>query len=123
MINLQSKKLTLLELEKDKKYNYYDVIQRLKIPPEQRTIKDILRIKPFIEKSNLAKTFYDTFTDITFDKQGNVFNIKGFNDLLNKYPKLKTMPKHTVDMKEDYNLDLYEKYLNQAISQEKGECN
>ena len=64
----------------------------------------------------------DTFTDITFDQQGNVFNIKGFNDLLSKYPKLKTMPKHTVDMKEDYNLDLYEQYLNQAISQEKGEC-
>ena len=64
-----------------------------------------------------------TFTDITFDKQGNVFNIKGFNDLISKYPKLKTMPKHTVDMKEDYNLDLYEQYLNQAISQEKGECN
>lgn len=65
----------------------------------------------------------ETFTDITFDKQGNVFNIKGFNELLTKYPKLKTIPKHTVDMKEDYNLDLYEKYLNQAISQEKGECN
>ena len=29
MLNLQSKKLTMLELEKDKKYNYYDVIQRL----------------------------------------------------------------------------------------------
>lgn len=64
----------------------------------------------------------NTFTDITFDQQGNIFNIKGFNDLLSKYPKLKTMPKHTVDMKEDYNLDLYEQYLNQAISQEKGEC-
>ena len=39
-----------------------------------------------------------------------------------KYPQLKTVSKKTVDMKEEYDLDLYEQYLNQAISQEKGEC-
>ena len=52
MLNLQSKKLTMLELEKDKKYNYYDVIQRLKIPPEQRSIRDVLRIKNYLTNQN-----------------------------------------------------------------------
>ena len=52
------------EIDKDKKLNLLELIQKLKIPPEERTIKDILRIKPFIEKTNLAKTFYDEFTDI-----------------------------------------------------------
>ena len=63
-MNLRSKTLEMKELDKDKKLNLFELIQKLKIPPEQRTIKDVLRIKPFIEKSNLAKTFYDTFTDI-----------------------------------------------------------
>ena len=63
-INLQSKKLIMLELEKNKKLNYIEVIQKLKIPPENRTIKDILRIKTYIEQSNLGKNFYDEFSDI-----------------------------------------------------------
>ena len=64
-MNLRNKTLEMKELDKDKKLNFFELIQKLEIPPEQRYIKDILRIKPFIEKSNLAKTFYDTFTDIT----------------------------------------------------------
>ena len=64
-MNLRNKTLEMKELDKDKKLNFFELIQKLEIPPEQRSIKDILRIKPFIEKSNLAKTFYDTFTDIT----------------------------------------------------------
>ena len=63
MINLQSKKLTLLELEKDKKYNYYDVIQRLKIPPEQRTIRDVLRIKNYLIQSKLGSNISKEFPD------------------------------------------------------------
>ena len=63
MINLQSKKLTLLELEKDKKYNYYDVIQRLKIPPEQRTIRDVLRIKNYLNQSKLGSNISKEFPD------------------------------------------------------------
>ena len=63
-INLRNKTLEMRELDKDKKLNLLELIQKLKIPPEERTIKDILRIKPFIEKTNLAKTFYDEFTDI-----------------------------------------------------------
>ena len=51
------------ELDKDKKVNLFELIQKLKVPPEKRTIKDILRIKPYIEKTNLVNTFYEEFTD------------------------------------------------------------
>ena len=63
-VNLQTKKLTLFELEKDKKINYIDIIQKLNIPPEKRKIKDILRIKAYIEQSNLGKNLREEFSDI-----------------------------------------------------------
>ena len=63
-INLRSKTLEMNELEKNKKINIIDLIQKLKIHPEQRTIRDVLRIKPFIENSNLAKSFREEFSDI-----------------------------------------------------------
>ena len=63
MLNLQSKKLTMLELEKDKKYNFYDVIQRLKIPPEQRSIRDVIRIKNYLTQSKLGSNIIKEFPD------------------------------------------------------------
>ena len=63
-INLRSKTLEMNELEKNKKINIIELIQKLKIHPEQRTIRDVLRIKPFIENSNLAKSFREEFSDI-----------------------------------------------------------
>ena len=63
-INIQNKKLLLMELERDKKLNYLEVIQKLKLPPEHRTIRDIIRIKTYIEQSNLCKSFYTIFSDI-----------------------------------------------------------
>ena len=63
-LNLRSKTLEMQELEKNKKINFTELIQKLKIQPEQRTIRDVLRIKPFIENSNLAKSFRDEFTDV-----------------------------------------------------------
>ena len=63
-LNLQSKKLELMEYAKDKKLNYIELIQKLKIPPEQRTIRDILRIKTYVENSNLGKNFKEEFLDI-----------------------------------------------------------
>ena len=63
-LNLRNKTLEMKELEKDRKLNFFDLIQKLKIHPEQRTIKDILRIKPYIEKTNLVKSLYEEFTDI-----------------------------------------------------------
>jgi CRP-like cAMP-binding protein len=63
-LNLQSKKMILMDLERDKKFNYIDVIQKLKIAPEQRTIRDIIRIKTYMEQSNLGKSFYNEFSDI-----------------------------------------------------------
>ena len=63
MFNLRTKKLTLLELEKDKKYNYLDVIQRLKIPPEQRTVRDVLRIRNYLIQSKLGLNILEEFSD------------------------------------------------------------
>ena len=63
MLNLRSKKLTLMELERDKKYNYLEVIQRLKIPPEKRTIRDVLRIKNYLIQSKLGLNITEEFTD------------------------------------------------------------
>ena len=63
-LNLRNKTLEMKELDKGKKLNFIDLIQKLRINPKERTIKDVLRIKPFIEKSNLVKTFYEEFTDI-----------------------------------------------------------
>ena len=63
-VNLQKKKLRILELERDKKLNYIEVIQKLKIPPEERKIRDILRIKTYIEQSNLGKNFKEEFSDM-----------------------------------------------------------
>ena len=62
-INLRNKTLEMKELDKDKTFNYYELIQKLKINPEQRTIKDILRIKPYIEKTNLIESLYEEFSD------------------------------------------------------------
>ena len=62
-LNLRNKKIEMKELTKGQKINFLDLIQKLKIPPEERTITDILSIKPFIEKSNLVKSFYEEFTD------------------------------------------------------------
>jgi hypothetical protein len=53
-----------MDLERDKKFNYIEVIQKLKIAPEQRTIRDIIRIKTYMEQSNLGKSFYNEFSDI-----------------------------------------------------------
>ena len=63
MLNLRSKKLTLMELERDKRYNYLEVIQRLKIPPEKRTIRDVLRIKNYLMQSKLGLNITEEFTD------------------------------------------------------------
>ena len=63
LLNLQNKKLSLNELERDKKYNYFDVIQRLKIIPEKRTIRDVLRIKAYLLQSKLGENILDEFSD------------------------------------------------------------
>ena len=60
---LRQKKLALMELEKDKKYNYLEVIHRLKIPPEKRTTRDIIRIKTYLAQSKLGLNITDEFTD------------------------------------------------------------
>ena len=63
-LSLRAKTLEMKELDKSSNLNYYELIQKLKIPPENRTIKDIIQIKPFIEKTNLAKNFKEEFTNI-----------------------------------------------------------
>ena len=63
-LSLRAKTLEMKELDKSSNLNYYELIQKLKIPPEHRTIKDIIQIKPFIEKTNLAKNFKEEFTNI-----------------------------------------------------------
>ena len=65
LLNLQSKKLMMMEFERDKKFNFIEVIQKLKILPEKRTIRDILRIKTYISQSKLGLSFKDEFTDIS----------------------------------------------------------
>lgn len=64
IFNLQMKKLLLIEYEKDNKYNYLEVIEKLKIPPEKRKIRDVLRIKTYMEQSKLGLNFRDEFSDI-----------------------------------------------------------
>ena len=53
ILNLQMIQLMMMEYERDKKYNFIEVIQKLKIPTEKRTIRDILRIKTYFEQSKL----------------------------------------------------------------------
>jgi CRP-like cAMP-binding protein len=65
LLNLQSKKLMMMEFERDKKFNFIEVIQKLKILPEKRTIRDILRIKTYINQSKLGINFKDEFTDLS----------------------------------------------------------
>ena len=64
LLNLQVKKLMMMEYERDKKLNFLEVIQKLKIPPEKRTVRDVLRIKTYINQSKLGLNFKDEFTDI-----------------------------------------------------------
>ena len=52
-----------MEYERDKRYNLIEVIQKLKIPPEKRTIRDVLRIKTYITQSKLGICFIEEFTD------------------------------------------------------------
>ena len=65
-LSLEMKKLMLLELERDKKLNYIEVIKKIKIPPEKRKIRDIIRIKAFLSQSkfgnNLKEEISDMFT-------------------------------------------------------------
>ena len=63
LLDLQKKKLEVMEFERDKKFNFLEVVQRLKVPPEKRTIRDILRIKTYITQSKLGITFIEEFTD------------------------------------------------------------
>ena len=63
LLNLQNKKLTLNELERDKKFNYFDMINRLKISPEKRTVRDVLRIKAYLLQSKLGLNILDEFSD------------------------------------------------------------
>ena len=80
--NLQNKKLIMLELERDKQLNYIDVINRLKIPPEKRRIRDVLRIKTYIEQSNFGKSFNEEFSDINI-----VEKLKNFCGIEMRYEK------------------------------------
>ena len=82
IIDLHNTQLLMLELEKDKKLNYIEVINRLKIPPEKRTIRDVLRIKTYIEQSNLGKNFNEEFSDINI-----VEKLKNFCGIEMKYEK------------------------------------
>jgi len=63
LLDLQKKKLEVMEFERDKKFNFLEVVQRLKVPPEKRTIRDILRIKTYITQSKLGINFVEEFTD------------------------------------------------------------
>ena len=64
-LNLRNRTLEMKSLSNNNKINYIVLIQKLRISPEYRIIKDILKIKPYIEKTNLAKTFNEEFTDKT----------------------------------------------------------
>ena len=64
VLNLQLKKMMMLEFERDKKYNFIEVIQKLKIPPEKRKIRDILRIKTYLDQSKLGLNFREEFSDV-----------------------------------------------------------
>ena len=63
-LNLRNNALEMKYNSDNNKINFIVLLQKLKIPPEQRTIKDVIKIKPYIEKSKLAKTFNEEFTDI-----------------------------------------------------------
>ena len=62
-LNLRNRTLEMNSISDNNKINFILLIQKLKIDPDQRTIRDILKIKPYIEKSNLAETFKEEFTD------------------------------------------------------------
>lgn len=64
ILNLQMNKPTKIEYEKNNRYNYMDVVQKLKIPPEKRTIRDILKIKEYMDRSKLGINFKEEFSDI-----------------------------------------------------------
>ena len=63
-LNLEMKKLMLLELERDKKLNYIEVIKKIKIPPEKRKIRDIIRIKAFLAQSKLGNNLKEEISDM-----------------------------------------------------------
>ena len=63
LLKLQSKKLEMLEHERNKKFNFLEVCIKLKIPPAKRTIKDILRIKTYLDQSKLGINYNEEFTD------------------------------------------------------------
>ena len=67
-LNLQIKKLEIMEYESDKKYNYLEVNEIFKIPPEKRTKKDILRIRTYIDQSKLGLYFNDEFSEKILEK-------------------------------------------------------
>ena len=62
-LNLRNRTLEMKSLGNDNKINFIVLIQKLRINPEYRTIRDILKIKPYIEKTNLAKMFNEEFND------------------------------------------------------------
>lgn len=53
----------MMEYEKNRKLNFLDIAMKVKIPPEKRTIRDILRIKSYIDQSRLGITFKEEFSD------------------------------------------------------------
>ena len=63
LINLQTRRLEMMEYEKNRKLNFVDIAMKVKIPPEKRTIRDILRIKSYIDQSRLGITFKEEFSD------------------------------------------------------------
>jgi len=63
MMNLQIRRLEMMEYEKNRKLNFVDIAMKVKIPPEKRTIRDILRIKSYIDQSRLGITFKEEFSD------------------------------------------------------------
>ena len=63
LLNLQNKKLILMELERDKSYNYFETIQKLKIPPNHRTVRDAIRIKNYLLQSKLGANINNEFPD------------------------------------------------------------
>ena len=62
-LNLRNRTLEMKSLGNNNKINFIVLIQKLRINPEYRTIRDILKIKPYIEKTNLAKMFNEEFND------------------------------------------------------------
>ena len=63
LINLQTKKLEMMEFEKDKKFNLVELLIKLKISPEKRTVRDILRIKNYIDQSRIGISYNEEFTN------------------------------------------------------------